>query len=662
MSLFVALAAVPLLQSPVGLSAQELPRAKAIAAGPEDFAHLQLPHPSRTGSRSHIAMIPVHLEPTRDGGWDFQELLPIDGSIDVTLAFVSPDARNWDLRVEVERKELSLTSLLDDDQRTFSSRVTHRSSNLGSGQIPTELFRFDRIAPGLLPIRIKSESSGFEPGDDRPDGFLILSNEDGIGLYVHRLHHELTLGQDIGLAAYAFEKLDAAGQPIPLSSSLEVAEMRMVSPSGQLFSVEMHDDGIGADQEAGDGVFSADFTATEVGRYVAQVDARGVTPDGLLFRRTGEELMPVVPNPIQLGDDEARGLVLGDRLEILVPVEVTGTPRLQVGTEVWGLSKAGEMAPVAWVGGIVQPTAAGELKLTLDSGWLGLAGVSDQLELRSLRVQDVNTHAILARRDRMQLDADLPPNWSAPIYAITPKMQTGKRPIGLAQPGPSIELQPSPPLPAGLMLVHGYCSGGVWPTGDFTGFSVFQDINQSRSNDEFALLLDDSASQFGSYGVVAHSQGGLAALHLYTFYWSGLDNAVGSRLIQSVGSPYQGTALAGDLSLLGSIFGAGCGENADLTYTGSALWLANIPSWARDDVYYFTTSFFDGFFFDFCSLATDLFLDDPDDGVTEMAYGQLPGANNMGHKESWCHTTGMSDPAQYFDTSRNLSMDASAAR
>ena len=41
-------------------------------------------------------------------------------------------------------------------------------------------------------------------------------------------------------------------------------------------------------------------------------------------------------------------------------------------------------------------------------------------------------------------------------------------------------------------------------------------------------------------------QGGAASLHLYTYYWSGFDYATGNRLIQSVGTPYQGTAL-GDI-------------------------------------------------------------------------------------------------------------------
>lgn len=62
--------------------------------------------------------------------------------------------------------------------------------------------------------------------------------------------------------------------------------------------------------------------------------------------------------------------------------------------------------------------------------------------------------------------------------------------------------------------------------------------------------------------------------------------------------------------------------------------------------------------YDYCNLATDPFLSDPDDGVVERAAGQLPGANNRGHKTGWCHTTSMRDPGQTTDSARNADMNA----
>jgi hypothetical protein len=143
----------------------------------------------------------------------------------------------------------------------------------------------------------------------------------------------------------------------------------------------------------------------------------------------------------------------------------------------------------------------------------------------------------------------------------------------------------------------------------------------------------------------------MAALHLRTYYQSGLDHASGGRRIQSVGTPYQGTPLAN----LGFIL---CGNNADLSPTGAAAWLAGIPSWARAEVHYWTTSNAGSV----CDGLTNFFLSSPNDGVIEQVRGQLPGAVNMGHVLGWCHTTGMSEPAQYTDSSRNLEMDALASR
>ena len=62
-------------------------------------------------------------------------------------------------------------------------------------------------------------------------------------------------------------------------------------------------------------------------------------------------------------------------------------------------------------------------------------------------------------------------------------------------------------------------------------------------------------NNISSCGIIAHSQGGLASLHLYTYYWSCLDDASigGNRLIQAVGSPYQGTPLAGTIAAIGAI-------------------------------------------------------------------------------------------------------------
>ena len=155
----------------------------------------------------------------------------------------------------------------------------------------------------------------------------------------------------------------------------------------------------------------------------------------------------------------------------------------------------------------------------------------------------------------------------------------------------------------------------------------------------------------GAFAAVMLSTAGPAALHLLTYYTSGLDVAFGGRRIQSVASPYQGTPLA-------SAGFFACGVNTDMTPAGSTTWLAGIPTWARAEVWYWTTSDNGSA----CSALTGFLLTNPEDGTVEQYRGQLPGAHSMGHVVGWCHTTGMSYPANYTDHARNAIINTNAAR
>ena len=172
-----------------------------------------------------------------------------------------------------------------------------------------------------------------------------------------------------------------------------------------------------------------------------------------------------------------------------------------------------------------------------------------------------------------------------------------------------------------------------------TDAKAAQNPGVSISNDEFAQKIAASATSTGisSFGLVAHSQGGLASLTLHNYYWSGLENAVGGRLIQSVGSPYGGSGMAGSSADLGSIFGIGCGSCYDLTHDGSALWMKGITSQAAGSVNYYTTQYKDGGLVNYCNIGANLLLKWPNDGVTETSYSILPGGVSAGHTLGECH-------------------------
>ncbi|MFZ9915476.1 MAG: conditioned medium factor, partial [Phycisphaerales bacterium] len=319
---------------------------------------------------------------------------------------------------------------------------------------------------------------------------------------------------------------------------------------------------------------------------------------------------------------------------------------------------------LGWIGGIsdiVRGNGAAYASIGCERAHAQLEP-DETLELRHVRVHARDGFAPLDLRDTVALDAP-----HDALRAPAPAPIAGPFGIpGIAQiaattsegfvPGPGSHV---------LVLAHGYCAdSNPWPLAQFGADAApYANPNQNMSHDVFARDIAAAAAQFKSYGLVAHSQGGCAGLHLYTFYWSGLDWAGAGRLIQCVGSPFEGTPMAGNLAALGEVFGVQCGANNDMTPAGATAWLSTIPSAPRAAVFTHTTTFTDNWWsFDYCNIVTDAFLSDPEDGVVEHSAGHFPGANDMGIKTGWCHVSGMRDPAQTGDSARNGVMNAQGAR
>jgi len=223
---------------------------------------------------------------------------------------------------------------------------------------------------------------------------------------------------------------------------------------------------------------------------------------------------------------------------------------------------------------------------------------------------------------------------------------------------------------AKLILTHGYCaSGNPFTESDFTNYEKFHDPSASRTIDAFALLLKQFASKYPEgASFVSHSMGGHAAVHLFTFYWSEADllyehgenkTKKQSYIIQTVGTPWLGSGLSGNLAELGRSIGIGCGNNKDLTYDGAKNWMTTIPKASRQEVKYYTTQYAD---WSWCNIAINAALTWPNDGTTETKYATLADGVNGGHKKSWCHTSDMSYPPQTSDSSRNKVLNQEARR
>ena len=341
-------------------------------------------------------------------------------------------------------------------------------------------------------------------------------------------------------------------------------------------------------------------------------------------------------------------------------------------SELWAASSSGERC-LGWIGGLAEikySAAAGTIQLDCPMEALMLAD-DERIELRALRLHARDSCALIDKRDRVEpvvatnLDARL----------RVDRVQRSRSPLatwgraGSASVPAQSSTHDQQFIPGvgthALALVHGYCADvSGWPSQHF-GFDAFAYSNfmQNMSHDAFALDLAARGAAYKSFGVVAHSQGGCAALHLYAFYWSGLDWANEGRLIQALAAPFEGTSLAGNLAALGEVFGVQCGANVSLTYDGAAAWLSLVPTAARARVSTWTTTFTDNWWaYDYCSLATDALLTDPEDGVTEHWSGHIAGANNMGLTTGWCHVYDMQEPRNSTDPTRNASMNAMGAR
>jgi len=446
-------------------------------------------------------------------------------------------------------------------------------------------------------------------------------------------------------------------------------------PDGQEVEIQMHDDGLHFDGQPNDGIWGGQIDATEVGVYSVQAILTGQDNNGRKFIRSTQHLIPVVPNEVELTGNAVAEKKDNSRLFIHLGVTSTSTMQpvdalFRAYAEVWGTDSSNNDVPACWIESLVymdeQQDGSYIVTLELDTNWLKRAGVTAPLTLRNVYISDATVHVPVT--EMTEIPVTMTNQASKLLMAIpakkmnipiTKEMRQGVRPsrahVNRTEAAPT------------LMMVHGYCadSNPFNKFGDFTNAAFFLEKMATRDNNKFSELVAEYANTLGmtSFGIIGHSQGGTVSLHLLNYFFTGLDEATGSRVIQSVGTPWKGCSAAGSAANLGKAFGVGCGANPDLTTDGANLWLSGIDTENFKSVYYYTTSYEQGNFFgDYCNLAVNLVLQWPNDGVTEIKYAKLTGGNNMGNKEKWCHTTDMTYPAQYLDRPRNAEMNSLAAR
>jgi hypothetical protein len=630
-------------------SAAIRPEFKQLAGPPSEFAAMQPVGTSAAAIYSKSALVPLKLSANGQGGRSWSGVLPVEnGHARFMLLSGNGAALKAELR-GTDGKTMALSAnnaSIDRDAGFGMETATYRG----------DVYSVDSLASGNWNLTVRADGKASERA------FLLMQGDPATQLVSWPGHDRNWVGQQMQIAAVlSHTNADGSTRIGHAAGRIVRSLLRVTAPDGNLREYSMFDDGKHGDALANDGIYGGQFDAREAGDYLAQVETESMDARGGTQLRSAEHIVPIVDPVLKLASNRADGIAsTPGRLEIAIPAtEATTHPgHYRAYAEVWGTGASGQSVPIAWISGMTQRSGSG-FPLGLDERWIARAQASAPFELRNVRIEDPDHFITLVSAGRLALSLPQIPQGLAAKGAPDEAMTVGPRP---AQGGSIANSTMG--TGSRLLLVHGYCSSLVWPASQFSDASVFSDPNQNRTNDQFAQLILSFGSQWHDYGIVAHSQGGLASLHLYTYYWSGLDYVTsGSRLIQSVGSPYQGTNIAGVLASIGSWFGVGCGSNSDLTYSGASAWLAGIPTAERAKVNYYTTSFTDhAWTWDYCNIATDLVLSDPDDGVTEKSADQLSGGVNRGHTTGQCHTTGMRDPAQYLDSSRNATMNANAAR
>lgn len=693
LALAVAVSAIPLAKEEI----------KQLAGPPSQFGELLQPDPKVGASTSHSAWLPIDLEKVKENGkkiWSWSGQAPVDSESKFTISVFCPQAKHLSIYVQPPGWPMTLL-----DEKIFNApgskiqRVEH-DFGVGLTKMPVVSFIFPEPIRGEWKFQIKSHKK-INKVEGKPQLYFLLGNESPYKVTTHLNTYDLQQGQEVGLVAQVFDHssmppdvvnpLVSSTQFTPLVDVVEVADLNVIFPSGKQVVIHMNDKGVRGDLVANDGAFSAVLEATEPGDYITYSVIKGKTAAGFNFTRTNVHSFKVVGPDVTLTGLSSAVYEM-EREDVLVfELNVDTLDRedghfVRAYAEVWGTDQNGyTYTPVAWIQAMtpVFENEAGKqvVRLELHKNWVQIAKASPPFQLRNADISDPDTGLPYSERPAVYVSMDATHisnlkndlDYDA-LPIITQEMQEGPRPARYNRaPQNQITSNDDDDDEASatrrkILLIHGYCAGSnEFPVSQFENSVLFEDLKKSRSNQEFALEIKKFADQYPEgVSVVVHSQGGLASLHLHTYFWSTLEVPVldGGRLIQSVGSPYQGTTLAGFLADIGWVFGIGCGGNNDLTRDGAANWLSKIPPQFRNDVYYYTTQYEDYWWIlpNDCVTAANVVLSRPNDGTTEEFYGQLKHGHNAGHKVSWCHTGNMKYPAQCLDPQRNAEMNRLAAR
>eukprot|EP01127_Copromyxa_protea_P000002 TRINITY_DN0_c1_g1_i1.p1 TRINITY_DN0_c1_g1~~TRINITY_DN0_c1_g1_i1.p1 ORF type:complete len:659 (+),score=192.57 TRINITY_DN0_c1_g1_i1:13-1989(+) len=640
---------------------------KHLAGPPSEFATHRIPEVSSVETLERSSSRNIWFDTEAASSVLATHTFPVESATKFVLSFASP----------VEGLTLELLTPAGKPANARIEKQSFRIDDDAKDNIPVTAFVVEDALVGVYTFTISTNAQVDKDlltsvvNNPRPDAILTFIVDDNLTIRSHLQSFHLKVGQEVGVVATITPSATSGYDANLLGVSSAV--MEVILPDGTSVDLTMHDDGLtGGDMVANDKSFSANMKVTQPGVYIlgsvldGELDMTDETTTDA-FQRSSQHVVVVSGATVEIGSKAILSPMSDSRslINIAVTNVETEQPPLRAYAEVYGTAADGSKKPAAWIGGLVE-IAEGFIGLELPLDFLQIAGVSGPLYLNNVYLSDLHTSfpvAISTEEIEVSASNVFPRHWGFQALSnmtITREMRVGVNPLPKVA---KVEGVPD------LLLLPGYCTDeNPWARGNnaakFTN-GFFPVDRGNYANHEYAtrILALVEAQGMTSYGVIAHSQGGMVSTHIHNYFFSGLESATGGRLIQSVGTPYNGNTAAGSAANLGQIFGIGCGASTDLSRDGAVNWLSGISSTTRADVNYYTTTYKQGTWFgDYCSLPMNMVLQWPNDGVTELTYAQLPGAVNRGNTEKWCHSTEMGYPPQSDDATRNQAMNAAAAR
>ena len=293
--------------------------------------------------------------------------------------------------------------------------------------------------------------------------------------------------------------------------------------------------------------FYGSFKATSAGTYRILVQVDGQLSDGTNFIRSLWYAFTVVHPSIEITGRVEGSLYthkVSKRVKIRFNIGVNwdgSDSPYRAFAQVWATREDYGEVPVAWISGLVEVqsrdaclTRCQYIEMELDIYWLELANAKHPLTLKSVTLDETKTYITLSKSDAVEVIAeDELMNWSPSLKAedieIDWEMKEGYNPYRVKKEDNTNEF-------GQLLLLHGYCAGyNGFLLPYFDNDLLYTDYGQNRFINEYAesvidFLADNDSTRFS---VVGHSQGGMVALHLYTYYHTGLDVVVSVAILCS---------------------------------------------------------------------------------------------------------------------------------